>query len=68
MQPPANYACVVRYKGFVLLEQPNHSWLIRPERSPMFVLPFRTIRCSLREAKELLEQKLAEEGLIKSVA
>ena len=25
----------IRYRGFVLLEQQNSSWLIRPERSSM---------------------------------
>ena len=32
----------IRYRGFVLLEQQNSGWLVRPERSPMTLLPFRT--------------------------
>ena len=48
----------IHYRGFLLLAQPNNSWLIRPERSPMKLLPFRTHICSLEEAKNLLDIKL----------
>ncbi len=55
-----NYYLPVRYRGFVLLEQHNRSWLVRPERSPMLVLPFRTPRCSIEEVKKILDMKLAQ--------
>ena len=48
----------VRYRGFILLQQPNQSWLVRPERSPMQLLPFRTTICSLEDAKSLVDWKL----------
>ena len=57
----------IRYKGFLLIEQDNKSWLVRPERSPMQLLPFRTSTCSLLEVKKLLDLKLAEtKGTIKA--
>ena len=49
----------IRYRGFLLLEQHNKSWLVRPERSPMLLLPFRTKICSLLEVKEILDRRLA---------
>ncbi len=48
----------VRYRGFILLQQPNQSWLVRPERSPMQLLPFRTAICSIDAAKSLVDWKL----------
>ena len=48
----------VRYRGFILLQQPNQSWLVRPERSPMKLLPFRTAICSIDDAKSLVDWKL----------
>ena len=50
----------VRYKGFLLLEQHNKTWLVRPERSPMYLLPFRTGICSLLEVKKILDLKLSQ--------
>ncbi|WP_036892103.1 hypothetical protein [Prochlorococcus marinus] len=52
--------CAIRYRGFLLIEQQNKSWLIRPERSPLVLLPFRTEICSLIEAKLILDAKLDE--------
>ena len=52
---------VVRYRGFLLLPQTNQSWLVRPERSPMRLLPFRTPSCSLDDVKALLDGKLSEQ-------
>jgi hypothetical protein len=49
---------VVRYRGFVLLPQPDLSWLVRPERSPMGVLPFRTPPNSLDDVKALVDWRL----------
>jgi len=51
---------VIRYKGFLLIEQQNKSWLVRPERSPMYLLPFRAPRCSSLEVKKILDCKLAQ--------
>ena len=50
---------VVRYRGFLLLPQTNQSWLVRPERSPMRLLPFRTPSCGLADVKALLDWKLS---------
>ena len=52
---------VVRYRGFLLLQQPNRTWLVRPERSPMLLLPFRTPSCSLAEVKKILLRRLSRE-------
>ena len=52
---------VVRYRGFLLLPQTNQSWLVRPERSPMLLLPFRTPSCSLADVKALLDWRLSEQ-------
>ena len=51
----------IRYRGFLLLKQPNQKWLVQPERSPMLVLPFRTKICSLTEVKRIIDRKLNEE-------
>ncbi len=59
---------VVRYRGFVLLKQPNQSWLVRPERSPMILLPFRTNKCSLPEVKAILDIRLSESESIDKAA
>ena len=63
-----DHSTVARYQGFLLLQQPNQTWLIRPERSPMLLLPFRTHSCSLSEAKKILAQKLSEETHINQAA
>lgn len=51
-------SCVVRYRGFVLIPQPNLTWLVRPERSPMGVLPFRAPASSLADVKALVDWRL----------
>ncbi len=48
----------IRYRGFVLLPQPDLGWLVRPERSPMMVLPFRTPPISLSDVKALVDRRL----------
>ena len=58
----------VRYRGFVLLQQRNNSWLVRPERSPMRLLPFRTPTCSLADVKALLDWRLEQDKSLNSVA
>ncbi|MEI6829334.1 MAG: hypothetical protein WCK64_05710 [Synechococcaceae cyanobacterium ELA445] len=49
---------VVRYRGFVLIPQDDLSWLVRPERSPMRVLPFRTPASSIADVKALVDWRL----------
>ena len=58
MGSPKTHDSVIRYRGFLLLEQPNQTWLVRPERSPMLLLPFRTKKCSVIQVKSILDQKL----------
>lgn len=65
-QKEPSYA--VRYRGFVLLQQRNQSWLVRPERSPMTLLPFRTPTCSLEDAKALVDWRLQQEASLLSAA
>ena len=56
---PMSHEAVVRYRGYLLLPQINQSWLVRPERSPMKLLPFRTTTCSLADVKALLDLRLS---------
>jgi hypothetical protein len=58
---PMGHEAVVRYRGYLLLPQTNQSWLVRPERSPMQLLPFRTPTCSLADVKALLDWRLSQE-------
>ncbi|MEB3239231.1 MAG: hypothetical protein VKM68_03345 [Cyanobacteriota bacterium] len=53
---------MVRYRGFVLLRQGDMGWLVRPERSPMRVLPFRAPACSLADVKALVDWRLEPEA------
>ncbi|MAR05853.1 MAG: hypothetical protein CL862_01950 [Cyanobium sp. NAT70] len=55
-----NHRSAVRYRGYLLLPQSNRSWLVRPERSPMKLLPFRTPNCSLADVKSLLDWRLSQ--------
>ena len=59
---------VNRYKGFLLIKQENKSWLIRPEKSPLLLLPFRTDVCSLLEAKQLLDNRLSNKAKVAEAA
>lgn len=53
---------VVRYRGFVLIPQPDFSWIVRPERSPMEMLPFRAPASSVADVKALVDWRLAGGG------
>tara|TARA_B100001939_G_scaffold50419_1_gene39651 strand:- start:510 stop:785 length:276 start_codon:yes stop_codon:yes gene_type:complete len=53
---------VERYRGFVLIPENDLSWQVRPERSPMHVLPFRTPACSIADVKALVDWRLARLG------
>lgn len=52
---------VVRYRGFVLIPQGDLTWLIRPERSPMKILPFRAPASSLSDVKALVDWRLSQQ-------
>ncbi len=56
------HEAAIRYRGFLLLPQSNRTWLVRPERSPMLLLPFRTRACSLSEVKAMLDIRLEHES------
>lgn len=64
-QPEHHHA--VRYRGFLLLSQTNRTWLVRPERSPMTLLPFRTPTCSLEDVKALVDWRFSQESSLISV-
>jgi hypothetical protein len=49
---------VVRYRGFVLIPQNDLTWLVRPERSPMQLLPFRAPASSVDDVKALVDWRL----------
>ena len=51
-----------RYRGFVLIPEDDLSWQVRPERSPMHVLPFRAPACSIADVKALVDWRLARLG------
>ena len=53
---------VVRYRGFVLIPQPDFSWVVRPERSPMAMLPFRAPASSVADVKALVDWRLSGGG------
>ncbi|MBM5795343.1 MAG: hypothetical protein FJ049_04345 [Cyanobacteria bacterium M_surface_7_m2_037] len=55
---PLHQCWVVRYRGFVLIPQNDLSWLVRPERSPMTLLPFRTPASSVDDVKALIDWRL----------
>ena len=48
----------VRYRGFVLIPQADLTWVVRPERSPIEVMPFRAPASSLADVKALVDWKL----------
>ena len=55
---PLAVRAAVRYRGFVLIPQADFTWLVRPERSPMPMLPFRTPASSLADVKALVDWRL----------
>jgi hypothetical protein len=59
----ASLGRAVRYRGFVLIPQSNLTWLIRPERSPMAVLPFRAPASSLRDVQALVDWRLSQQQI-----
>ena len=51
---------IVRYRGFVLIPQQDLSWMVRPERSPMKLLPFRAPASSVEDVKALIDWRLGQ--------
>ena len=51
---------VVRYRGFVLIPQADLTWLIRQERSPTTILPFRAPASSVVDVKSLIDWRLSQ--------
>tara|TARA_B100000131_G_C17947841_1_gene545160 strand:+ start:158 stop:364 length:207 start_codon:yes stop_codon:yes gene_type:complete len=51
---------VIRYKGFLLIQQNNQEWVVRPEKSPIIIFPFKTNPCSVSEVKKMIDIKLSE--------
>ena len=49
---------IARYRGFIFIKQWNGGWLVRPERSPMYVLPFRTTFCTLLDVQKIVDAKI----------
>ena len=58
---PLGVLSTVRYRGFVLIPQTDCTWLVRPERSPMKLLPFRIPASSISDVKALVDWRLGEE-------
>ena len=57
---PIGVRATVRYRGFVLIPQADFTWLVRPERSPMQLLPFRVPASSLADIKAIVDWRLDE--------
>jgi len=48
----------VRYRGFVLVPQSDLTWVVRPERSPLELTPFRAPASSVQDVKALVDWRL----------
>ena len=57
---PTPQRWIVRYRGFVLIPQQDLSWMVRPERSPMKLLPFRAPASSVEDVKALIDWRLGQ--------
>ena len=57
---PTSQRWIVRYRGFVLIPQQDLSWMVRPERSPMKLLPFRAPTSSVEDVKALIDWRLGQ--------
>ena len=51
---------LIRYRGFLLLQQHNKGWLVNPERSPLLLLPFRTHPCTVEQVKKILDIRISK--------
>ena len=63
MDPVIRDNVVVRYRGFVLIPMVPTGWLVRPERSPMVVFPFRFPAASLDQLKAEIDGRLLDQSL-----
>ena len=57
---PTSQRWIVRCRGFVLIPQQDLSWMVRPERSPMKLLPFRAPASSVEDVKALIDWRLGQ--------
>ena len=57
---PTSQLWIVRYRGFVLIPQKDLSWMVRPELSPMKLLPFRAPPSSVEDVKALIDWRLGQ--------
>ena len=57
---PTSQRWIVRYRGFVLIPQQDLSWMVRPERSPMKLLPFRAPASPVEDVKALIDWRLGQ--------
>ena len=57
---PLGVRATVRYRWFVLIPQADFTWLVRPERSPMHLLPFLAPASSLADVKALVDWRLGK--------
>ena len=55
---PTSQRWIVRYRGFVLIPQKDLSWMVRPERSSLKLLPFRAPASSVEDVKALIDWRL----------
>ncbi|MBM5800623.1 MAG: hypothetical protein FJ077_07240 [Cyanobacteria bacterium K_DeepCast_35m_m2_023] len=55
---PVRVGIPVRYRGFVLIPQEDLTWVVRPECSPLTMLPFRPPASSLQDVKALVDWRL----------
>ena len=55
---PTSQRWIVRYRGFMLIPQKDLSWMVRPERSPLKLLPFRAPASSVEDVKALIDWRL----------
>ncbi len=68
MRSQADHYSVTRYRGFLLFPEYNNNWLVRPERSPMAILPFRTNACSVDDVKQMIDLRLEKTNTYLKVA
>ena len=57
---PTSQRWIIRYRGFVLIPQQDLSWMVRPEPSPMKLLPFRAPASSVEDVKALIDWRLGQ--------